>query len=577
MRNPLSRRRKRIFLGGEGMRFLWKVFPQAAFFEVYVPADVEAVKTELPLIIESTESRLVEPYTKMFYRLFTARETPLFRLLFMNVNCRPIISSRVAANLAITLAAEEIVTYLIDLDIRAPVLHDLFHVERVPGMMEFLLKGAEPVEIIRDTGIPELKFIPSGREVTDPKAVFSMLGWKTTLERLIPPGAVGLIYTSAGEWFDTGELMSEVDGTLLLFSSVDKIDRSIRRALKDLKKRSDVAGVIWTHPMEYPFRENGRAALDSEVGRAFGPEPRDETPGGEERFVEVTAGDEEGGAVLLERVDSDLEGSGESSQAESHAEGEDRPEEEVQRGEAPGGVEEMVGGRSEERGNRWLPRAVILVLFIGLAVTWLIYRRGAVSGGANEQAAAVKPQSSGEGIAPLAETNTGREAVRSGFLSRKSEVPFSVVLASFRNEASARAAERAVSQAGFQPYLVPVEIPGSGRWTRLMVGQYADESMARAELEDIAGKSDFKGVRVIRAPLAYLLGVFDSMDGAEEMRAAVEKLGLDPYILESRVNGNIYFLYLGAYEDEGQAGVARQLLAQNHLTGGLVNRKGYNP
>ncbi len=558
MKNPLRRSRKKIFLGGEGMRLLWKMYPQAAFFEVYVPAKGTGAAPDLPLIIESTESRLVEPYTKMFYRLFTERDTPLFRILFMNVNCDPSISRRVAANLAITLASEDLVTYLVDLDMKEPALHDVFHVDRNPGMVEYLLKGTAAEDVIRDTGVPELKFIPSGRLLTDPDDVLSVLGWSSTLDRLIPPGVVGLIYAGTGKGFDLSELMPEVDGVLLLFSSGEKINRWVRKELKRVKRKSDVVGVIWTNPLEYPFKKVEPQYIE-ESGRVDEIVPEEETASVVSR-----------GELFMEReghaedVVSDVEpevGNGEgvvvsANEREDSSSGETEGGEEVEREEPGERVAEAVGvgievgeadtAESESEATAARRSWMVLLLVIPLLfVGWVMYNQGVfspVEPGRDAATSQVGPGASSVGDfdgmeaapeSPPAPTGQVAENVLGSPSRQVKPLPYSLVLASYKEQTAAEKGRMALQEAGFDAYLVPIEITGIGRWTRLMAGYYSEKSEAETVLEEIAVRSEFTEGRVISSRFSCLIGEFDSMEGAKEAREMIEEPGVDPYIIWS--------------------------------------------
>ncbi len=584
------------------MRLLWKMYPQAAFFEVYVPAKGTGAVHDLPLIVESTESRLVEPYTKMFYRLFTERDTPLFRILFMNVNCDPSISRRVAANLAITLASEDLVTYLVDLDMKEPALHDVFHVDRNPGMVEYLLKGTDAEDVIRDTGVPELKFIPSGRLLTDPDDVLSVLGWSSTLDRLIPPGVVGLIYAGTGKGFDLSELMPEVDGVLLLFSSGEKINRWVRKELRKVKRKSDVVGVIWTNPLEYPFKKVQPQYVEESGGV-------DETVPEEETVSVVSRGEsfmEKDGHA--EDVAADAEpdvGSGESGVAggnerEDESSGGTGGGEEVEREELGEQVAEAVGAgieggeaNSAEResevatGRRsWI---VLLIVIPLLFVGWVMYNQGVfspVEPGRDAATSQVGSEASSAGgfdgteaapESPSASTGQVAENVMGSPSRQVKPLPYSLVLASYKNQAAAEKGRMALQEAGFDAYLVPVEITGIGRWTRLMTGYYSEKSEAETILEEISVRSEFTEGRVISSRLSCLLGEFDSMEGAEEARKMIEEPGLDPYTIWSGGEEGPFYLYVGAFENERQSVVVEELLAEKDIKCKLIAREGFHP
>ena len=589
MENPLRRRRRKVFLGGEGMRLLWRLFPQAAFFEVYVPMREGGTRPELPLIVESTESRLVEPYTKMFYRLFTARETPIVRLLFMNVNGDASVAQRVAANLAITLASEDIVTYLVDLEVREPALHEIFHVSRTPGMVEYLLKGANAGEVVRSTGVPELKFVPSGGNLEDPDSFLSILGWRMTLERLIPSGVVGLINVGCGRGFDMSELMAEVDGTLLLFSSGEKIDRSARKVLKHVKKWTEVLGVIWTNPMEYPVRgpaispfREPRAVeeqLEEEAVPALGrPQSAMEHEGG----IEPPEGSPAVG-IETESAGGRVQERGEEGDAPAEAGRMDREDGDSAPEEGGAGEEHF----PEEPARRGSSRAIAYAVLgiVTIALLWGIsrWRRPATEEGSpvllqEETPREAVPGSqapaglAGAGENIVAPEGAGIENVPSSPASR--DLPYSLVLGSFRESAAAVRGKGELSKAGFDVYLVPVEIPGRGRWIRLMEGWYPDREAARDRLKVIGGETSFKEGRVVEASLAYRLGEYTSEESAASARERVRKEGLDPYIVRSAGEDPDYTLYLGAFEGKAQSAAVKIILDDHGLAGELVNRRG---
>jgi cell division septation protein DedD len=629
MRNPLRRPRKKIFLGGEGLRLLWKLFPRAAFFEVYVPKKEGDASMELPLIVESTETRLVEPYAKMFYRLFTAREEPIRRLLFISVNCDPPIARRVAANLAITLASEDRVTCFVDLDVRGSDLHDLFHVPREPGIVEFLIRGADPGDIIRETGIPELKFVPVGRELEDPEDVLSLLGWSETLDRLVPSEAIGLIYAGSGKCFDLSELMTEVDGTLLLFSSGEKIDRWIKKELKKVRKRSEVVGVIWTNPMDYPFREYHPVMPGEDARRFEVPSGEDKVPvvGGvephylrEERSGVDKIGESDRFEAVSDRGPGTREETMETEAESGGSRGEDRPGREEGANEPletkgggsepwrhENGLRKESSGYSEDddeppkdfdralfidsenetkrRPHWWL---LILIVLSVLVIWFLLQWRGVVDRSAGPETTireeplrptpdetVPEPGTQTAPIAPVAgqpETDVG--AAVGQLITDVSDLPFSIVLGSYREPESAERALDALSRAGFAGYRVPVLLPGKGRWTRLMVGQFQDETQARTRLDEILRMSEFEQGRVIETSFAYLMGMYRSREDADEEFGKLSQRGLEPYILRLADRDEIFIIYLGAFENEDQAVLFGDELREMALDGELVKRSG---
>jgi tyrosine-protein kinase Etk/Wzc len=76
--------------------------------------------------------------------------------------------SFLCVNIAHLLAAAGWSVLLVDADLRRGRLHRHFGLSREPGLSDVLRDVAEPVEAIRETGVPNLKLLPSGRIPPDP-------------------------------------------------------------------------------------------------------------------------------------------------------------------------------------------------------------------------------------------------------------------------------------------------------------------------------------------------------------------------------------------------------------------------
>jgi len=81
--------------------------------------------------------------------------------------------STVASHLALTVARfRNKKSLIVDADLRRPRLHQIFNVPKNPGLLECLEGKADPLEVIKDTPIDNLKVIPSGRKVSSPAHLF---------------------------------------------------------------------------------------------------------------------------------------------------------------------------------------------------------------------------------------------------------------------------------------------------------------------------------------------------------------------------------------------------------------------
>jgi capsular exopolysaccharide synthesis family protein len=81
--------------------------------------------------------------------------------------------STVASHLALTVARfRGKKSLIVDADLRRPRLHQVFDVEKEPGLCECLEGKIDPMEAVKDTSIENLKVIPAGRRVRSPAHLF---------------------------------------------------------------------------------------------------------------------------------------------------------------------------------------------------------------------------------------------------------------------------------------------------------------------------------------------------------------------------------------------------------------------
>lgn len=81
--------------------------------------------------------------------------------------------STVASHLALTVARfRGKKSLIVDADLRRPRLHQIFQVDKEPGLLECLEGKKDPLDVVKDTPIENLKVIPSGRKVSSPAHLF---------------------------------------------------------------------------------------------------------------------------------------------------------------------------------------------------------------------------------------------------------------------------------------------------------------------------------------------------------------------------------------------------------------------
>lgn len=124
-------------------------------------------------------------------------------------------------------------TLLCDFDLRSPILHSVFGVNRTPGISDYLLGKADVYECLRRIGGSNLFFMPAGEPVMNPlellhsKQLAGLMELLRTAFRWILLDTPPLLSAS-----DANVLGAMADGTLLVTrigrTSTSALDRSLR-------------------------------------------------------------------------------------------------------------------------------------------------------------------------------------------------------------------------------------------------------------------------------------------------------------------------------------------------------------
>jgi len=155
--------------------------------------------------------------------------------------------SLIAANLAIAVAKseEDKRVVLIDCDLRMPVLHTLFCIERKSGLSYILEEEASPTDVAHDTKLDNLKVIPSGHIKGSP--IVMLAGIKDALAKC--KEAFDVVICDSPPIVpvdDAGMIAPNVDGVLLVVMA-GKTDRMVvKRAVDILSEIKDakILGIV---------------------------------------------------------------------------------------------------------------------------------------------------------------------------------------------------------------------------------------------------------------------------------------------------------------------------------------------
>jgi len=155
--------------------------------------------------------------------------------------------STTVANLAITMAQMGTKTILIDSDLRRPVLHSIFNLQRAPGLTNFLAGNVPWKEIIQETPIENLSLLTCGVLPPNPSELLGSKKMKMLLEELKEKYDM-ILFDSPPviAVTDAAVLSTLLDGVVLVSSSGSTSREALLRAitlLENVKGRL-IGGVL---------------------------------------------------------------------------------------------------------------------------------------------------------------------------------------------------------------------------------------------------------------------------------------------------------------------------------------------
>lgn len=139
--------------------------------------------------------------------------------------------STTVANLAFTTALAGAKTLLIDADLRRPVIHSLFGLEREPGMTNILAERLPPEKVIKPSGVENLDILTCGAIPPNPSELLGSQRMKELVNQL--KGKYDLILFDSPPVItvtDTAVLSSQVEGVVLVVLSHGTDRRALARA-----------------------------------------------------------------------------------------------------------------------------------------------------------------------------------------------------------------------------------------------------------------------------------------------------------------------------------------------------------
>ncbi|MDE3197818.1 MAG: CpsD/CapB family tyrosine-protein kinase [Acidobacteriota bacterium] len=149
-----------------------------------------------------------------------------------------------AINLALAQAQLEQPVLLADLDLRRPVVHNMFQCEKSPGFSDFLLADRKLEDCVRRIEGTNLYFMPAGTQVRNPLELLNMKQVRYSIEAFrkvfnwvildTPP----LLFSA-----DANLLATLTDGTLIVVRIGSTTYDSVTRAIQSLCE-NNVLGIV---------------------------------------------------------------------------------------------------------------------------------------------------------------------------------------------------------------------------------------------------------------------------------------------------------------------------------------------
>lgn len=432
-------------------------------------------------------------------------------------------SEPAAPEMAIALAAARadrgVDTILADADLDAPRLHTLLGAENLEGVVDLFLFGASLQRVTtRPEGRPFL-FIPAGGYAPDPGEILTSQRWDRIADELGGGRALLLVFVPAGAP-GLAELSGRIGQAVVLADP-----GGAARVAERLHPTCRVLATVQSQPSEE------MAAGTAEGAGVVAAATRGEVP-----IDHVPTGAAEAGgtdtATRAGRVETE-----------------------------PDLTEPVVIRETPQRQRR--SPLVLILLAVALLAAWFGYQHFFA-------ARPAEPTVPLEAVAPERERGDPVET----------PLPFSVAVEAHQDFRSAM--DRVAQLSGADPeitfYLAPVSVNGD-LFYRLMAGPATDQESATALMQRLVEREHRTAMdewAIRPTTYAFLLGEFEEREAARARVDSLGSRGIPAYVLPVRFEGGqrSYRVYGGAYQNEGEAGVMRELLENEGVEAELVTRTG---
>jgi capsular exopolysaccharide synthesis family protein len=120
------------------------------------------------VVIEAPKSAIAESFRNLRSSIFLKLKSDKSKVILVTSSQPKDGKSFISFNLASSISIVGFKTIIIDCDLRKPTLHEKFNEDNSKGISNFMVNNASANEIIRNTSVENLSFIPAGPLLPNP-------------------------------------------------------------------------------------------------------------------------------------------------------------------------------------------------------------------------------------------------------------------------------------------------------------------------------------------------------------------------------------------------------------------------
>ena len=239
-------------LGGIGMAFVVEFFDDApksaseieAFVNLPIIAtlpklrrskdrSIDLISAKHPKSTEAEVMRMLRTY------ILFEKENPEDKVILVTSSGPKEGKSSIASNLGVSMAQSNLRTLLIDADLRRPILHRLFNVEKEIGLSDLLMQRSTLDRVIKKTDIKNLYVMTCGSKVPNPTELLnSQLMKKTMLKLRSIFGQIVIDTPPTGNLADSLVIASLADSAIVIYSG--ELNKNLLLQTKRMLEKTNI-------------------------------------------------------------------------------------------------------------------------------------------------------------------------------------------------------------------------------------------------------------------------------------------------------------------------------------------------